>query len=143
MSAWRPRTTALNGLPIISLVVQKPEPLGTEFKTVVCPVKGVKTTMEIQRGKEGIQEKRYNRNVGVTTGCTNHLLENSITEDETYPHCISGKAWFGSVRTASEVEIRGHGGVFQVKQYSAILSKDFISAALDNAPGGVSLFLMV
>jgi hypothetical protein len=31
MSAWSPRTTALGGLPNISFVVQKPEPLGTEF----------------------------------------------------------------------------------------------------------------
>ena len=28
MSAWRPRTTALGGLPNISFVVRKPEPLG-------------------------------------------------------------------------------------------------------------------
>ncbi len=29
MCAWRPRTTALGGLPNISFVVRKPEPLGT------------------------------------------------------------------------------------------------------------------
>jgi hypothetical protein len=28
MSAWRPRTTALGGLPNISFIVGKPEPLG-------------------------------------------------------------------------------------------------------------------
>ena len=28
MCAWRPRTTALGGLPNISFVVRKPEPLG-------------------------------------------------------------------------------------------------------------------
>jgi hypothetical protein len=28
MSAWRPRKTALGGLPNISFIVQKPEPLG-------------------------------------------------------------------------------------------------------------------
>ena len=28
MSAWRPRTTALGGLPNISFVIRKPEPLG-------------------------------------------------------------------------------------------------------------------
>ncbi len=33
MSAWRPRTTALGGLLNISFVVQKPEDLGTDFKT--------------------------------------------------------------------------------------------------------------
>jgi hypothetical protein len=31
MSAWRPRKTALGGLPNISFISQKPEPLGTLF----------------------------------------------------------------------------------------------------------------
>jgi hypothetical protein len=124
------------------LVVRKPEPLGTEFKTVACPVTGVMTTMEIQRGKEGMKEKRHNRDVGATTGCTLHLLEDSIAEDEhTYAHVIRGDDWFGSVRTASELGIRGHEGVFQVKQYKALFPKDFISTALEDAPGGVSIVL--
>jgi hypothetical protein len=97
-------------LPNISFVVQKPEPLGTEFKTFACPVTGVMTKMEIQRGKEGMKEKRHNRDVGTTTGCTLCLLEDSIAEDE-------------SVRTASELGIRGQEGVFQVKQYKAFLPR--------------------
>jgi len=142
MSAWRPRTTALGGLPNISFVVRKPEPLGTEFKTSACPVTGVMTMMEIQRGKEGMKEKRYNRELGATTGCTLRLLEDSIPADEQdQAHGIRGDAWFGSVRTASEVGARGHEGVFQVKQYSALYPKDFISKALEDAPGGVSIVL--
>ncbi len=35
--------------------------------------------------------------------------------------------------------IREHEGVFQVKQYSALFPNDFISAALEDAPGGVSI----
>ena len=50
MSAWRPRTSKNGGLPNISFIKRKPEPLGTEFKTVCCPVSGVMTRMEIQRG---------------------------------------------------------------------------------------------
>ncbi len=67
------------------------------------------TTMEIQRGKEGMKEKIHNRDIVVTTGCTLCLLEDSIAEDEhTHAHGIHGDAWFGSVRTASEVGIGGH-----------------------------------
>ena len=51
MSAWRPRTSKNGGLPNISYIIRKPEPLGTEFKTVCCPVSGVMIRMEIQRGK--------------------------------------------------------------------------------------------
>ena len=58
LSAWRPRTTALGRLRNISFVVWKPEPLGTEFKTSACPITGVMTMMEIQRGKEGMKDKK-------------------------------------------------------------------------------------
>ena len=89
-----------------------------------------------------MKEKRYNRELGATTGCTLHLLEDSIPADEQdQAHGIRGDAWFGSVRTASEVGARGHEGVFQVKQYSALYPKDFISKALEDAPGGVSIVL--
>ena len=97
--------------------------------------------MEVQRGKKEMKEKNYNRDIRATTGCTLCLLEDSIAEDETYSHGIWGDAWFGSARTASEVGIRGHEGVFQVKQHSALFPKDFISTALEDAPGGVSIVL--
>jgi hypothetical protein len=61
MIAGRPRTTALGGLRIVPLVVQKLEPLGTDFKTSAYPVTGVMTMMEIQRDKGGMKEKRCNR----------------------------------------------------------------------------------
>ncbi len=141
MSAWRPRTTALGGLPNISFVVRKPEPLGTEFKTCACPITGIMTMMEIQRGKEGMKEKKDNKDLGATTGCTLRLLEATIPEGNNESHGIRGDAWFGSVRTASEVGFRGHEGVFQVKQYAALYPKDFITKALETAPGGVSIVL--
>jgi hypothetical protein len=70
MSAWHPRTTALGGLPNISYIIRKPEPLGTEFKTTACPITGCMLHMEIQRGKEKMKEKQYNREIGATAGCT-------------------------------------------------------------------------
>ncbi len=49
------------------------------------------TTMETQRGKEGMKEKKHNREFGATTGCTLHLLEDSIVEYEhAYAHSIHG-----------------------------------------------------
>ena len=51
MSAWRPRTSKNGGLPNINYIIRKPEPLGTEFKTVCCPVSGVMTRVEIQQGR--------------------------------------------------------------------------------------------
>ena len=43
--------------------------------------------------------------------------------------------------TTSEVGIRGHEGVFQVKTNSALYPKSFIKEALKEAPGGVHIVL--
>jgi hypothetical protein len=40
MSAFRPRTSKTGGWPNISFILRKPEPLGTEFKTIACAVTG-------------------------------------------------------------------------------------------------------
>ena len=59
MSAFRPQTTATGGLPKLTFIIRKPENLGTEFKTSVCPMTGVMTFMEIQRGKEDMKTSQY------------------------------------------------------------------------------------
>ena len=51
MSAIRFRTTAKGNLPHLSYIFCKPEPLGVEFKTVACSVKGVFIFIEVQIGK--------------------------------------------------------------------------------------------
>jgi hypothetical protein len=98
--------------------------------------------MEIQRGKEGMKTAKFNATMGATAGCTTRLLLNSIPQEEQRAkHGIRGDAWFGSVNTANEVGIRGHEGVFQVKQYHNLFPKEFIEDALKEAPGGVHIVL--
>jgi len=111
---------------------------GTEFKTSACPITGVIRHMEIQRGQEGMKTKQFNREVGATTGCTLRLLLNTIPPQSA---SVEHDAWFGSVRTANEVGLRGHEGIFQVKQYHACFPKDFIEEALKEAPGGFHILL--
>jgi len=114
----------------------------TEFNTSACPITGVIWYMEIQRGKEGMKTKQFNREVGATTGCTLRLLLNTIPpQSASVKHGVRGGAWFGSVRTANEAGLRGHKGIFQVKQYHACFPKDFIEEALKEAPGGVHILL--
>jgi hypothetical protein len=116
--------------------------LGTEFNTTACPIAGVMRHMEIQCGKDGMKNAQFNAAVDSTTGCTLRLLLNSITQEEQgLKHCSQGDAWFGSVRTANEVGIRGHEVFFQVKQYSSLFPKEFIENALKDAPGGVHIVL--
>ena len=56
MSAWRPQTTPTGGLPNVSFIPRKPEPLGTEFKTVCCGITGVMLFVEVQKGKCAMKE---------------------------------------------------------------------------------------
>jgi hypothetical protein len=98
--------------------------------------------MEIQRGKEGMKSQQFNREVGATAGCTLRLLLNTIPPNVAgVKHGIRGDAWFGSVRTANEVALRGHEAVFQIKQYHSNFPKEFIKEALKDAPGGVHILL--
>jgi hypothetical protein len=102
MSAWKPRTTKNGNLPNISFIARKPEPLGenpglllysflvllltflllifaaaigTEFKSVACPITGTMLHLEIQEGREGMKAKRLNKELGTTAGCTVRLME--------------------------------------------------------------------
>jgi len=64
-----------------------------------------------------------------------------IAPQDEQKHGIRADAWFGSVKTASEVALRGHDAVFQVKQNHLLFPKDFIESALKDAPGGVHIAL--
>ena len=55
MSTIRFRTTAKGNLPHLSYILRKPDPLGIEFKTVVCSFTGALLFIEFQRGKEGMK----------------------------------------------------------------------------------------
>ena len=52
-------TTKLRGLPNISYIMRKPQPLGTEFKNLVCGMSRLMLWLEIHEGKEQIQNKEY------------------------------------------------------------------------------------
>ena len=65
MSAWRPQTTPTGGLPNVSFIPRKPEPLGTEFKTVCCGITGVMLFVEVQKGKCAMKEADLASEFGV------------------------------------------------------------------------------
>ena len=76
-SVIRFRTTAKGNLPHLSNFSRKPEPLGTEFKTVVCSVKRDFLFIEDQRRKEGMKHSKYQKELGATVACTNRMTEAS------------------------------------------------------------------
>jgi hypothetical protein len=126
----------------IKLMLPNLNLLGTELKTAACHATGVLHQIEIQRGKEGMKTAKFNTTIGATAGCTLRLLLNSIPVDQQEAkHGVRGDAWFGSVNTANKVGIRGHEGVFQVKQFHTLFPKEYIKEELKDAPGDVHIVL--
>jgi len=75
MSAYQPRLNKLGGLPNISFIKRKPQPIGTEFKTICDTETGVMKFKEVQEGKEAMRLKEYSITHGVTSGCTIRLAQ--------------------------------------------------------------------
>ncbi len=85
---------------------------------------------------------KFDNTIGATAGCTLRLLPNSFPVDQQgAKHGVRGDAWFGNINTADKVSIRGHKGVFQVKQFHTLFPKEYIEEALKEAPGGVHIVL--
>ena len=62
MSAFKPQTTPTGNLPFISYVSRKPEPLGTEFKTVACTELEMFLYAELCRKKGDVtRTKKYKK----------------------------------------------------------------------------------
>ena len=135
MSAWRPRTTKEGGLPHISYVIRKPEPLGTEFKTAADPATGIMLALEIQEGKTAMEAMRVpdamRERMGCTlipsTSCVARLVSLIPPAPPNFRRIILGDAWFSNVATAVEVARRkpvAHLG-------NASVTQDSMSVPLD------------
>ncbi len=147
MSVFRPRTTKTGGLPNISYILRKPEPLGTEFKCVVCPITKVMIHLEIQRGKVGMSSQPHNKTLGATAGCAVRIAQRtSQTSLDGIVETVKGDAWFGSVRSVCNVSLCEKNGVgkeafFQLKNNSRGFPKKQLKDILKNEPGGASVVL--
>ena len=85
---------------------------------------------------------QFNNEVGATAGCTLRLLLDTIPQEEkSSSYGIRGNAWFGRIKTANAVEIRGHEAVLQIKQCHSLFPKEFIEPVLKEAQGGVHILL--
>jgi len=162
MSTWCPCKSKTGGLPNISYVIRKPEPLGkfiiflfifsllhltpfttlfslgTEFKNIACCRIGCILVLEIQRGKEGMRAQRHCATLGATAACT---LEEAQDGDNRVGAGVRGNAWFGSVKAATALGQKGYKAVLQVKTGHGLFPKKFIEDTLKDAPGGIWIVL--
>ena len=108
MSAFRPQTKKTGNLPNISFILRKPEPLGTELKTVATKgCNGPILYAEIQEGKEGMTHKPYFVANGATCSCVLRLgkgtKNNGQVPDALIRNLYYGDSWFAFLKTAVAV----------------------------------------
>ena len=101
MSAWRPDTTKTGGLPAISFVLRKPEPLGTEFKTAADPHSGIMLQVEIQEGRQRMRDK--GGHPLPTTACVTRLVSGIPAASLGMRRTVFGDSWFSNVATAVQI----------------------------------------
>jgi hypothetical protein len=145
MSSYRPRVTKLGGLPNISYILRKPEPLGTEFKTAVCPTLQVMTHMEICEGKEAMKSKPFQKDLGGTAACVVRMAQGTCQSSvDNRVEIVKGDSWFGSVKSVvSSATLCQHKkeSIFQVKTAHRHFPKAFIEDVLKGEPGGARIVL--
>lgn len=108
MSTYRPQKTKTGNLPHLSYIFRKPEPLGTEFKSVACAKTKIMLRLEIQKGKA---ESKYQREFGATAACVLRMAlatKGCGQEDgERKRDIFIADSWFASVNSTEQLQKRG------------------------------------
>ena len=146
MSAWRPRKDKTGGLPNISFIKRKPEPLGTEFKTVACGVSGIMLYMEIQRGKKEMPKRsQFHKEYGATTSCVLRSLKATANggqkEGQHRPNIFYEDSWFASVKGSDLVAEYGHEFVGPVKTSTSLFMKDELEHLMKDWTSGTHIIM--
>ena len=85
----------------MSFIMRKPEYSGIEFKSAVCPIHGIMTFLEIQRGKDDMKKSEYFSELGTTVSCGLRAANAcSHKTGERPEELVLGDSWFGSVKAA-------------------------------------------
>jgi hypothetical protein len=103
MLEWKGKS-GNGGLPHLSFIKRKPQPLGTELKSVCEGTFGICVFIEIQKGKIRMARKKWARTYGATTGCTLRLLDalqiSELGDPDPKKRCVYADSWFASFKTA-------------------------------------------
>ena len=107
MMAWTGHSGP-GGIPHLSFVKRKPQPLGAELKAVCDGSTGVCMFVEMQEGKERMRRKAFVEEYGATTACTVRMLNQmgmAETNLETkLKRVVTADSWFASLKTANAVK---------------------------------------
>jgi hypothetical protein len=102
MLEWKGKS-GNGGLPHLSFIKRKPQPLGTELKIVCEGTFGICVFIEIQKGNIRMARKKWARTYGATTGCTLRLLDalqiSELGDPNPKKRCVYADSWFASFKT--------------------------------------------
>ncbi|GFH47221.1 hypothetical protein CTEN210_08413 [Chaetoceros tenuissimus] len=157
MSAIRPRTTPKGNLPHLQNVLRKPEPLGTELKSLACTKLKMMKALELQRSANDRTETKFLQEVKnkKTSAVTLRLVDMSSQrgmfderEELVNTNCTDGRmvadSWFGSVTTiVGLLTLLPHKkrGVMNIKTATSGYPKAFLEQKMEKWPGGSHLVL--
>jgi hypothetical protein len=94
------------GMPHLSFVKRKPEPLGAEVKNLCDGLSGVMLYLELQEGKTRMAAKKYCDEYKATTATTLRLAdfaglgEQHLREEDKVQRLLVGDSWFAGYATA-------------------------------------------
>ena len=135
MFAWKGKS-GVGGLPHMSFVKRKPEPLGLENKNTCDGTSGVMLFMEMQEGKIRMARKKWLDKYSATTATTLRLVEGCNIRDgkKRTVHCDS---WFMSkaTRDALSAEFNMH-SIGSVKTAHRNFPAEDLRWTLDGTPRG-------
>ena len=146
------RTTKTGGLPHLSYVARKSEPLGTEFKNLVDGLSGEMMWLEVQEGKDRMKKKPY-QNLGGTAACVMRGVKescdflnllpnnNADTTPNHSPRLYFGDSWFGLIKAAINVAKSGHHACFMIKTGYSKTPKKYLEETMKDFPGGTWITL--
>ena len=148
MSAFKPQITKRGDLPHLTFIKRKPEPLGTEMKAAADTATRITLYLEIQKGKEVMENEEFTDICSkVTSACTKRLVKYSSrkfqeieNEGLEYTETWLGNAWFASVQTAIQVSEFGH-FIGPVKCSHSLYPKKWIRDTMEKWPGGSYIVL--
>ena len=129
MSAFRGE-----GMPHLSFIIRKPEPLGCELKTIADGVSGVMLRLELQEGKIPMSKKAGRRLLGATTSCTMRLVE--LAGISGTDRVVVGDSWFSSLKTVKALRSIGVHFLGNVKTAHAGYPKNILNANAKNLARG-------
>ena len=114
-----------DGLPHLSFIKRKPEPVGSEFKCIADTVSGVMMALELQEGKLPMSKKEYHTELGATAACTKRMVKLAGLNGSS--RVVIGDSWFASRKTCLALLASGVHFIGNVKTAHAFFPKAVIT----------------